>query len=254
MKTITFSSIKGGTGKSSMCILTANYTAAAGYKVLVIDLDLQNSASFYYLDSSESSDKKNIAQALHSEDLRSNIISGNLIGPDIIASSFDLIKMRAVSENTLRRMIAASDLDYDFIFIDTPPTYDNLVLNALHASDMIITPVAFSQFDIKGCQFLKSQINRDTDKLPQWNILFNFFRKQRTDNPENQRNQYESLFRNVFSDYISPVVIPETTYVRKIIDAGEQLTATKQKAALHNAIKDLSEFCGATIRQGNTNG
>ena len=39
MKTICFSSIKGGTGKSSLCILTANYAASAGYRVLVADLD-----------------------------------------------------------------------------------------------------------------------------------------------------------------------------------------------------------------------
>jgi len=51
MKTICFSSIKGGTGKSSLCILTANYAASAGYRVLVADLDIQNSVTSYYLDS-----------------------------------------------------------------------------------------------------------------------------------------------------------------------------------------------------------
>lgn len=56
MKTICFSSIKGGTGKSSLCILLANYTAAAGYRVLVADLDIQNSATSYYLDSPEEVD------------------------------------------------------------------------------------------------------------------------------------------------------------------------------------------------------
>ena len=45
MKTISFSSIKGGTGKTSLCILTANYAASASYRVLVADLDLQNSFS-----------------------------------------------------------------------------------------------------------------------------------------------------------------------------------------------------------------
>jgi len=40
MKSICFSSIKGGTGKSSLCILMANYAASAGYRVLVADLDI----------------------------------------------------------------------------------------------------------------------------------------------------------------------------------------------------------------------
>ena len=42
MRSICFSSIKGGTGKSSLCILVANYAAAAGYRVLVADLDIKS--------------------------------------------------------------------------------------------------------------------------------------------------------------------------------------------------------------------
>ena len=57
MRSICFSSIKGGTGKSSLCILVANYAAAAGYRVLVADLDIQNSASSYYLDSPDEAER-----------------------------------------------------------------------------------------------------------------------------------------------------------------------------------------------------
>ena len=49
MQVITFSSIKGGTGKTSHVIMSANCLGAAGYRVLVIDMDLNNAASFYYL-------------------------------------------------------------------------------------------------------------------------------------------------------------------------------------------------------------
>ena len=42
MQIICYSGIKGGVAKSSMAILTANYLMALGYKVLCIDLDIQN--------------------------------------------------------------------------------------------------------------------------------------------------------------------------------------------------------------------
>ncbi len=45
---ITFSSMKGGVGKSSDAILFANNLAARGYKVLFIDMDTNNSATIYY--------------------------------------------------------------------------------------------------------------------------------------------------------------------------------------------------------------
>ena len=46
MKTISFGSLKGGTGKSSLALLTARRLASAGKKVLVVDFDINNSASF----------------------------------------------------------------------------------------------------------------------------------------------------------------------------------------------------------------
>ncbi len=108
MKTICVSSIKGGSGKSSLCILVANYAAAAGYRVLVADLDIQNSASSYYLDSPDGADRKNIASVLHTERLVENILPSIYPGIDLLASSLDLVKLRAISDRTLRRILASS--------------------------------------------------------------------------------------------------------------------------------------------------
>jgi len=244
MKSICFSSIKGGTGKSSLCILTANYAASAGYRVLVADLDLQNSATSYYLDAPDLADLHNVAAALHSEHFAENIIPSNYPGIDLLASSLDLVKLRAIGERTLKRILDASPLPYDFIFIDTPPTYDNIVLNALNASDLIITPVAFSQFDYKGALFYEAQLKRETDKFSAWHILFNFHKLARTDNPDALRNQYEALFRGSFGDIILPVTVPDTTLIRRSIDTGERITASQAKAPLHSAITSLAAYCG----------
>lgn len=245
MKTICFSSIKGGTGKSSLCILTANHAAAAGYRVLVADLDIQNSATFYYLDEPEAAERRNVSEALHTERLAENIIPSNYMGIDLLASSFDLVKLRSIGEKTLKRTIEDAGLDYDFLFIDTAPTYDNLVLNALHAADLIITPVAFSQFDFKGASFYQAQIKRDTEKLPAWRILFNFYKAARSDNPDALRNQYETMFRDTFGEIIAPVTIPDSTLVRRSIDTGEKITSSTAKAALHGAVEALAAYCGA---------
>ncbi len=244
MKTICFSSIKGGTGKSSLCILTANYAASAGYRILVADLDIQNSASSYYLDSPDEADRKNIADVFHTERLPENIIPSNYAGIDLLASSLDLVKFRAIGERTLKRILDASALPYDFLFIDTPPTYDNIVLNALHASDLIITPVAFSQFDYKGVLFYEAQIRRETDKLPAWRILFNFFKPARSDNPDTLRNQYDALFRSSFADIILPLTIPDTALIRRSIDTGERINTSAAKTPLHAAISALTAYCG----------
>ena len=250
MKTVCFSSIKGGTGKSSLCILTANHAAAAGYRVLVADLDLQNSATSYYLDEPEPAERRNIAAAFQTELLVENIISSNYMGIDLLASSFHLVKLRAIGERTLSTMLQKTKLDYDFLFIDTPPTYDNIVINALNAADLILTPVAFSQFDFKGALFFQEQIRRDTKKLDAWKVLFNFYKPARSDNPDALRNQYEALFRETFTDAIAPVTIPESSMVRRSIDTRERITESAAKATLHAAIASLAGYCGAVRTVG----
>ena len=245
MKTIAFSSIKGGTGKSSLAILTANYCAAAGSRVLVIDLDVQNSASFYYLAAPDDAERKNIAVALQSGDLAGNIIPSNTAGVDLLASAFSLVNLRACSERTLRKAMATSPLPYDLCFIDCAPTYDNLVLNAALASDLIITPVRMSQFDWKGARFYHEQLEADTDKAGAWRVLFNFYRPPRSDNPEALANQYEAQFQEAFDGAILPVVIPESSLVQRAIDTRESITGAVAKARLFSAIKDLAEYIGA---------
>jgi chromosome partitioning protein len=242
---VSFSSIKGGTGKTSLCIHVANYCAAAGYKVLVIDFDMQNSLSFYYLDEVSIADRKNLALALNSRDLVGNVLPSNCFGIDILASSFSLINLRTIGTNTFRRMIAESKLGYDFILIDCAPTYDNLVQNAICASDLILTPVKLSQFDLKSATFYRDQIAQDTDRIAVWRIVFNFYKPPRTSNSESLRNQYETLFRDTFDGAILPVQIPETTVLQRCIDTREKMTDAMNKAALFHAIRALAGLISA---------
>ena len=247
---VSFSSIKGGTGKTSLCIHVANYCAAAGYRVLVIDFDIQNSLSFYYLDELSVTDRKNLALALNSKDLAGNILPSNCFGIDILASSFSLTNLRTIGANTLRRMIAETRPNYDFILIDCAPTYDNLVQNAICASDLILTPVRLSQFDFKGALFYRDQIAQDTDRLPAWRIVFNFYKAPRTLSSESLRSQYETLFRNTFDGVILPVQIPETTLLQRSIDTKEKMSDAQSKATLFNAIHDLAGLIGVDREVG----
>lgn len=235
MKIITFSGIKGGIGKSSLCILTANYLASAGKKVIVLDMDIQNSTSFFYLPNYEG--HQNIARALSSNDLKDNIVKGDLF-VDIIPSAFNLIDLRAISINTLKRII--HQIEYDACLIDCAPTLDNLVLNAVQAADLIITPVLFSLFDLKSALFYRDKLGSETDKVNSWKILFNKYRDPRTNNPESEHNQYINLFESNFSNILK-TRIPDTSLVQKAIDQKISINQAKTKEKLFTAIQSLSD-------------
>lgn len=239
MKTITFSAIKGGVGKSSLAILTANYLAAAGEPVLVLDFDVQNSTTFYYLEDPDAADSHNLARALQDDDLTGNIVPGLFL--DVVPSTFNLLKLRAISEKTLKRILPQVAGRYSYVVIDTPPTFDNLVLNAILAADVVITPVYLSLFDWKSAAFLREQIDVEAEKLDSWRVLFNRYTEPRTDNPEAEINQYRDLFRDDFGPNLLKTRIPETKQVQKAIDTRASISTAKAKVRLHDAIASLAE-------------
>ncbi len=86
---VTFSANKGGAGKTRMAILTANCLGAAGKRVAVIDMDFNNSATFYYATDRERILQKHIADALFSEEnnLINYLTPTEHAGVSLIASS-----------------------------------------------------------------------------------------------------------------------------------------------------------------------
>lgn len=240
-KIISFNTIKGGVGKSSLSIITANLLAKSGRKVLVIDLDIQNSCSFYYLDDHNIVDKKNIAIALQEKNLKSNIISSVIPNVDILPSSFFLVDLRAISEHRLRQLIPTVIDLYDFIIIDTAPTWDNITLNAINASDLIISPIQLSQFNYKGVGFYQEKLATETSKLDNWYVLINSFVENQSSSTNSLTNQYIDLFESQF-DNILDVKIPKSVLIQKYIDTGETISNASRKRKIFESLRSFVEL------------
>ena len=108
MKTITFSAIKGGVGKSSLSIILANILHKSKMKVLVIDADPQNSTTFYYMPDSADYKKNNnivgnLANILQGASIEDNIV--NINGMEnlyLIPSALELLMCKDISPDTLK--------------------------------------------------------------------------------------------------------------------------------------------------------
>ncbi len=252
MKSIGFISIKGGCGKSSLAILTANMTAAAGLKTLFIDADVQNSGTFYYLPESTEPEGRNLARALMGGNLSANVITTGENQPDIIASSFDLLKLRGLSIRTLSQSMGQLEGLYDAVIIDTAPTLDALVLNAAQAVDTIITPVLPSSFDWKSALFLRDQLTLELgpDCLDKWHVLRNRWKAPRANAVNSAITQYNQLFADSLTDNLLPATIPECAAVRQLIDFRSALTRAGRKGQLCDAIELVINECGIDLGPG----
>ncbi|GHV76982.1 hypothetical protein AGMMS49942_18030 [Spirochaetia bacterium] len=240
MKIISVNSIKGGTGKTTLSILFINALTKAGYRCLVIDADASNNSLSSYLTDGEISQKKSVFDLFLGASVEecNIVINKNL---DLIRGDVRLNEFR--STDSLKRLKRAlQGLDYDYVIIDTSPTYDNIIGNVLTASDILLIPV---QQDIFSYQAVKYQFEKlvdlELDKLD-IHIIFNQFEKPLTDNQGAYRNQITNMFLNdkAFNAFINPCHISRSSVFRKYINKQNyQLSDKAETKKAYEEIKAL---------------
>lgn len=247
---LTLANIKGGVGKTHIAILLAECLAAAGKRVLLADSDLNNSLSFHYLDKDmmEKTKKLNFAAALGDEDncLRDFAVPTKTDGIDLIASSPYLADLRTMNEKRLSRMLPPLYGAYDIFIIDCHPTYDNIVLNALHAADYVITPVLIDLFSLNAAVFLSDVLRRDVPTLENWFVLVNGYSSRY----EDAKTGRQSDFIRLFQEKCLPLTpretwLPWTSAMHQAVDYRNKLSRSPLPGAvcsigLYNAVKELA--------------
>ena len=162
-KVICFANNKGGSGKSTTCSNIGYSLTTLGYKVLLIDGDMQMNLTLSFFDDETSleyaKNGKNMYTAIKEQrDLTPFIVSTGYEGLDIIPSStlmssieFDLFtkwQREFILRSGLSK-IRESDA-YDYILIDAPPTLGCWVMNIMCASDYLVIPVEASPWGLFG--------------------------------------------------------------------------------------------------------
>lgn len=151
MKTITIGNFKGGVGKTTVATLLS-YIASEKYKkkVLLLDFDPQGNATQImkrtYPEAVD--ERKTFIETLKTGKLEESIINlsgylslipadSSLANLSDIVSKTDILKKRYILKNVVKKI--GKNYDFDFIFIDVPPTINSdFTNNAVYASDYIL--------------------------------------------------------------------------------------------------------------------
>ena len=160
-KTVAIVNQKGGVGKTTTCVNLCAALHEAGKRVLLCDFDPQaNSTSGMGVDKGAAQGVYDVL--INGADARESVAHSRY--GDVLPSSKALagagIEMigRDKREFLLKEALAPLAGEYDYIFIDCPPSLELLTLNALCAADAILVPVQAEYFALEGLSDLLNTV------------------------------------------------------------------------------------------------
>ena len=177
MKKICIFNQKGGVGKTTTNINLCAFLAMEGYKVLTIDIDPQGNTT-----SGLGLDKRNLEVSMYDVltnnvslgqvIIKSELIPNLYIAPstmELAGAEVEIIGIK-YRETILLREISKIKDQYDFIFIDCPPSLGVLTINALTAVDSVLIPIQCEFYALEGVgqlintiQLVKKSLNKSLD-------------------------------------------------------------------------------------------
>lgn len=247
MKIICVFNQKGGVGKTTTNINLCAYLAMEGYKVLTIDIDPQgNTTSGFGID------KRNLESSMY-EVLTTDLpLKEIIIGSDLVQnlyvapSTMDLagaeVEMIGIPsrETVLLNKIKEIKDEYDYVFIDCPPSLGVLTLNALTCSNSVLIPIQCEFYALEGVgqlvntiQLVKKSLNKG---LEIEGVLMTMF-----DYRTNLSNEVYSEVKKYFKDKVYKNTIPRNIRLAESPSFGLPIMLYDEKCKGAKAYLDFTK-------------
>ena len=235
---------KGGVGKTTTAVnLTAALTEA-GKKVLLCDFDPQANAT-----SGFGIDKRRLQKTVYDVIINDTPAKEALVETDyahVIPASADLagdaVELLSMENPNYRLRDALKPLakDYDYVFIDCPPSLELLTINALAAADGILVPVQCEYYALEGLSDLMSTMRlmkkRINPALEIFGVALTMF-----DGRTNFSTQVAQEVRRHFPGKVYAAVVPRNIRLAEAPSHGLPVTAYDRSSRGAQAYKAMAQ-------------
>lgn len=243
-KIVAIANQKGGVGKTTTAVNLSSCVSALGKKVLIVDLDPQGNTTTGYGIPKRSVEygtyevligKATAAQAIRKTEFRTDVIGSNT---RLAGASLEMIDLPA-RESRLRKALAEVQKDYDFIFIDCPPSLDLLTLNGLSACDSVLIPVQCEYYALEGLSELVSTLKTVRKKYNAYldieGVVFTMFSGR-----FNLTLQVVDQVKKYFGTKVYKTTIPRTIRISEAPSYGQPINFYEPKGKGSEAYMDLA--------------
>ena len=243
-KIVAIANQKGGVGKTTTAVNLSSCVSALGKKVLIVDLDPQGNTTTGYGIPKRSVEKGTyeilIGEARASEAIRKTEYRTDVIGSNtrLAGASLEMIDLPA-RESRLRKALAEVQRDYDFIFIDCPPSLDLLTLNGLSACDSVLIPVQCEYYALEGLSELISTLKTIRKKYNPYldieGVVFTMFSLR-----YNLTVQVVEQVQKYFGSKVYKTTIPRSIRISEAPSYGQPINFYEPKGKGSEAYMDLA--------------
>ena len=249
-KTIAICNQKGGTGKTTTSVNLSAALASVEKKILLIDMDPQGNTT-----SGVGVNKNDIKSSaydilVHKAKISDVIVKTAFLGLDLVPCNINLTGAEielvgALSRETrLKKAIDSIKDQYDYIFIDSPPSLGLLTLNALVAADAILIPIQCEFYALEGVSQLVHTIELIKDGLNA-NLEIQGVLMTMADFRTNLTNEVINEIKGYFKEKVYNTVIPRNIRLSEAPSFGKPINFYDPSSVGAIKYKELAlEFLG----------